>query len=66
MPNGSILPLIMSIGLFIAGLGIMYHQTLVAIGGFGILVVCMILRSLIDDPGYHIEPEQLEGKGVKA
>jgi len=26
----------------------------------------MILRSLIDDPGYHIEPEELESKGVKA
>ena len=28
MPNGSILPVIMSIGLFIAGLGIMYHATM--------------------------------------
>lgn len=66
MPNGSILPLIMSIGLFIAGIGIMYKVTWVAIGGFGILIICMILRSLFDDPGYHIQPEEIEGKGVKA
>lgn len=66
MPNGSILPFIMSVGLFIAGFGIMYHKVWVAIAGFGILIVCMILRSLIDDPGYHIEPEEIEGKGAKA
>lgn len=66
MPNGSILPLIMSIGLFFAGLGIMYHWVWMAIGGFGTLMICMILRSLYDDPGYYIQPEQLEGKEVKA
>jgi cytochrome c oxidase subunit 1 len=66
MPNGSILPFIMSIGLFIAGIGFMYHTLWAILGGLGILVVCMILRSLIDDPGYHIEPEEIEGKGVKA
>lgn len=66
MPNGSILPFIMSIGLFIAGIGFMYDTLLMIVGGLGILVICMILRSLIDDPGYHIEPEEIEGKGVKA
>jgi len=66
MPNGSILPLIMSIGLFIAGLGIMYSQTIVAVLGFGVLIVCMVIRSLVDDPGYHIDPEELDSKGVKA
>ena len=66
MPNGSILPVIMSIGLFIAGLGIMHHATWASIGGFGILAVCMIIRSLIDDPGYYIDPAEIEGKEVKA
>jgi len=66
MPNGSILPFIMSIGLFIAVIGFMYDTLLMIVGGLGILVICMILRSLIDDPGYHIEPEEIEGKGVKA
>ena len=26
---------------------------------------CMILRSLYDDRGFHIEPEEIEVRGVK-
>ncbi len=65
MPSPSILPFFMSVGLFIGGFGFMYHQYI--IGGVGLLITftCMILRSLYDDHGYHIEVEELE-KGVKA
>lgn len=80
MPSGSILPLVMSIGLFIAGFGFMYANNpfdntfisflfenyIIAIGGVGITLVCMFLRSVYDDPGYHIEPEELEEKGAQA
>jgi cytochrome c oxidase subunit I len=62
-PTPSILPLIMSIGLFIAGFGFMYDRLIV--GGIGLLILftCMILRSVFDDHGFHIEPED-QDKGV--
>jgi cytochrome c oxidase subunit I len=66
MPSPSILPLMMSIGLFIAGYGFMYHHYIVVGIGMGITLICMFLRSVIDDHGFHIEPEELEDKGVKA
>jgi len=65
MPSPSILPFIMSVGLFIAGFGFMYDQLFVAGGGLLITLVCMALRSLYDDHGFHIEPEDQE-KGVQA
>ena len=36
--------------------------------GFGSLITfaCMFLRSVYDDHGFHIEPEELQDKGVKA
>ncbi|RKP50127.1 cytochrome c oxidase subunit I [Cohnella endophytica] len=60
MPSPSILPLIMSIGLFIAGFGFMYDHLIV--GGVGLLITfgCMIVRSVFDDHGFHIEPEDQE------
>ncbi|WP_051029581.1 cytochrome c oxidase subunit I [Brevibacillus massiliensis] len=64
MPSGSILPFIMSVGLFIASFGLMYEKVPVAIIGALITLFCMLLRSLIDDPGYHIDPT--EEKGVEA
>jgi len=66
MPSPSILPLIMSIGLFIAGFGFMYHQYVLCIIGIGITFVCMLLRSVFDDHGWHIEKEELEKKGAEA
>lgn len=80
MPNGSILALIMSVGLFIAGFGFMYAKTeftngfirmlfenyIIAIIGLVVTLGCMVIRSLYDDPGYHIEPEELEDKGAQA
>ncbi|MCS7459055.1 cytochrome c oxidase subunit I [Paenibacillus doosanensis] len=66
MPSPSILPLIFSIGFFIAGFGFMYHTYVVSVIGIAIMLLCMLLRSVYDDHGYHIEPEELNDKGVKA
>ncbi|MGZ9585498.1 cytochrome c oxidase subunit I [Paenibacillus marinisediminis] len=80
MPSPTILPFIMSIGLFIMGFGFMFakdsysnafvgflfnNYIISAIGAL-LLFGSMFLRSVIDDHGYHIEPEELEDKGVKA
>lgn len=66
MPSPSILPLIMSIGLFIAGYGFMYHAYVVVVIGLLVTLGCMFLRSVYDDHGWHIEPEELNDKGVKS
>lgn len=80
MPGPSILPFMMSLGLFILGYGIIYHRyefdnaflgmlfnsKFVAILGAVIFFGCMALRSLFDDPGYHIEVEELQEKEVRA
>jgi cytochrome c oxidase subunit 1 len=80
MPNGSIIPLIMSIGILILGVGIMYanydiansvlrtlfHNHIITAIGFVITFGSMVVHSLYDDPGYHIEVDQLDDKGVKA
>jgi cytochrome c oxidase subunit I len=67
MPTHSILPLMMSLGLFIAGYGFMYRNYYVAGAGIAVTLVCMLIRSLKDDHGWHIEPEDLEkDKGAKA
>ncbi len=65
MPSPSILPFIMSVGLFIAGFGFMYDQLIVAGVGLAITLGCMVVRSLVDDHGFHIEPEE-QDKGVQA
>lgn len=65
MPSPSILPLVMSIGLFIAGYGFMYHNYYVGAAGILVTLVCMLLRSVYDDHGYHIEVEELQDKGAK-
>lgn len=73
MPNGSILPFIMSFGLFIVSFGLMYREEFgwglaAIIVGFIITLGAMFLRSIIDDHGYHIHKEDLinEDKGGKA
>ncbi|NGQ95150.1 cytochrome c oxidase subunit I [Brevibacillus sp. SYP-B805] len=70
MPSPSFIPFVMSVGLFIAGYGFMYASTwgtyIVGIIGLVITLFCMLLRSLYDDHGYHIEPDEIEEKGVKA
>ncbi|MFX3636092.1 MAG: cytochrome c oxidase subunit I [Candidatus Pristimantibacillus sp.] len=78
MPSPSILPFFMSVGLFITGFGLMYSrgawgkiagiETGYIVGGIGLLItfLCMALRSLYDDHGFHIEPEDQHDEGVKA
>lgn len=65
MPSPSILPFVMSVGLFIAGYGFMYHNYYVGAGGILVTLICMLLRSVYDDHGYHIEVEELQDKGAK-
>lgn len=77
MPSNTILPFIMSLGLFIAGYGFMYarvefsnaflqtlfHDYYVTIFGVGITFVCMFIRSVKDDKGWHVSLEELEKEG---
>lgn len=66
MPSPSLLPFLMAVGLFVAGYGFMFHNYWLVGLGMAVNFGCMLARSLKDDPGYHIEPEEIEGKGVKA
>ncbi|MCA1053378.1 cytochrome c oxidase subunit I [Rossellomorea aquimaris] len=74
MPNNSILPVFISLGLFVAAFGAMYRPDgeawalPVLIIGMLITLVSMFLRSVIDDHGYHIHKEDLmdDDKGGKA
>ncbi len=63
MPSPSILPFVMSVGLFISGFGFIYDMLFLAIGGLAITLICMLLRSVFDDHGFHIEEHEQE-KGV--
>ncbi|MFZ3588081.1 cytochrome c oxidase subunit I [Bacillus sp. DJP31] len=77
MPNASILPFVISLGLFIAAFGFLFANIqgdvtnipalLVGIAGMLIVLGSMFLRSVIDDHGFHIHKEDLENedKGVK-
>jgi cytochrome c oxidase subunit I len=76
MPNSSILPFIISLGLFVAAFGFLHHPDGVSwsvpvmiIGGI-ITFGAMLLRSIIDDHGYHIHKADLmdddDKKGVEA
>ncbi|PZD95082.1 cytochrome c oxidase subunit I [Paenibacillus sambharensis] len=66
MPSPSILPFFMSLGLFIMGFGLMYHQWIFTGIGAALTFGCMFLRSVYDDHGFHIDPDELKDKGVKA
>nr|WP_239565453.1 cytochrome c oxidase subunit I [Brevibacillus fulvus] len=66
MPSPSFLPFLMSIGLFIAGYGFIFEHHVFSVIGILIAFACMLMRSLKDDHGYHIEPDEIEEKGVKA
>lgn len=70
MPNGSIIPIFISLGLFIAGFGAMYVPsnvvgdgspwgTVFLIVGLVITFGSMLLRSLRDDLGYYIPKKDL-------
>ncbi|RSK26900.1 cytochrome ubiquinol oxidase subunit I [Bacillus sp. HMF5848] len=73
MPNGSFLPFVMSLGLFISAIGFLYRPTEdwgLWVGIIGLLITfgSMFLRSVIDDHGYHIHKEDIEAaeKGVRS
>ncbi|PIC64406.1 cytochrome ubiquinol oxidase subunit I [Sporosarcina sp. P13] len=64
MPNGSIIPMLMSLGLFIAGFGAMFQQEAswglpVLIFGLAFTFVMMSARSLKDDLGFYVTKEQI-------
>ncbi|GEN30314.1 cytochrome c oxidase subunit 1 [Cerasibacillus quisquiliarum] len=67
MPNGSILPFIMSVGFFIAGLGFIYQTDnklwyIALFGGMAISLLAMLVRSVQDDLGHYITKEELKGE----
>ncbi|MGG0667155.1 cytochrome c oxidase subunit I [Lederbergia citrisecunda] len=64
MPNGSIIPFLMTLGLFIAGFGAMFRTE--AAWGLPVLIfgllwtfVSMAVRSLQDDTGYYIKKDEI-------
>ncbi|PQD94942.1 cytochrome c oxidase subunit I [Pradoshia eiseniae] len=65
MPSGSILPIFISLGLFIAAFGALYNATdkewTVPVMILGLLITfgAMLVRAMKDDPGYHIHKEDL-------
>jgi cytochrome c oxidase subunit 1 len=69
MPSPSYIPVLMALGFFIAGLGLIARDNFAgAIIGLALVVVCLFLRSFDRDHGYHIEPKKIEdvNRGVKA
>ncbi|WP_198661566.1 cytochrome c oxidase subunit I [Exiguobacterium flavidum] len=66
MPNNSILPFVMSVGLFLAGLGFILRLDygtvglVIAILGLATTLTAMFLRSWIDDHGYYIPKSVIE------
>ncbi|TLS37666.1 cytochrome c oxidase subunit I [Pseudalkalibacillus caeni] len=64
MPDSSILPFMMAVGLFIAALSAIYSSWAIAIGGLVLTFAMMFLRSVIDYHGYHIHKEDLPSEGV--
>ena len=78
MPNNSIIPFFIALGLFIAAFGAMYNPlnsvgdghpmgTVVLILGLALMFGSMLVRSIRDDLGYYIPKEDIENdaKGGK-
>ncbi|MBD7907247.1 cytochrome c oxidase subunit I [Sporosarcina gallistercoris] len=65
MPNGSIIPFFMTLGMFVAGFGAMYHQETawglpVLIFGLAVTFIAMAMRSLKDDLGFHVSKQEIQ------
>lgn len=63
MPSSSYIPILMSLGFFIAGFGFIVRGIPAAVVGLIIVFVAMFLRSFDNDHGYHVEPEDPEKGG---
>lgn len=63
MPSSSYIPILMSLGFFIAGFGFIVRGIPVAVVGLIVVFVAMFLRSFDNDHGYHVEPEDPEKGG---
>lgn len=66
MPNNSIIPFVMSVGLFIASFGALYNMDAdkgwsiyLLLGGLFITFISMFVRSTKDDHGYHLHVEDI-------
>ena len=66
MPNNSIIPFVMSVGLFIASFGALYNMDTdkgwsiyLLLGGLFITFISMFVRSTKDDHGYHLHVEDI-------
>ncbi|MFD1928998.1 cytochrome c oxidase subunit I [Sporosarcina siberiensis] len=64
MPNGSIIPFILSMGLFVTGFGVMFRTEQawglpVLIGGLVWVFLAMAVRSWQDDTGYYVTKEEI-------
>ena len=64
MPNGSIIPFLMTLGMFIAGFGAMFREETswglpLLVFGLTWTFVAMGVRSLKDDLGYYIPKEEI-------
>ncbi|MDN4595053.1 cytochrome c oxidase subunit I [Polycladomyces subterraneus] len=68
MPSPSYLPILMAVGFFIAGFGFVMRAIPAAVLGLIMVFITMFMRSFDHDPGYHIEPEEIEAteKGARA
>ena len=68
MPNNSFIPVVISLGLFIAAFGAMYvpdgkpWAVPVLVIGLLVTLISMLVRSVKDDLGYHIHKEELENE----
>ncbi|ATY84166.1 cytochrome c oxidase subunit I [Kyrpidia spormannii] len=58
MPSNSFLPLVMAVGLFIAGFAAIYHRLFFIVLGLEVIALAMFYHSLNDDEGHHILPEE--------
>ncbi|MBO1910512.1 cytochrome ubiquinol oxidase subunit I, partial [Microvirga sp. 3-52] len=64
MPHGSIIPIFMTFGMFIAGFGAMFREETswglpLLVFGLAWTFVCMAIRSLKDDLGYYVPKEEI-------
>ncbi|GAB1772181.1 cytochrome c oxidase subunit I [Priestia megaterium] len=64
MPNSSFIPFMISLGMFIAGIGFLYRNDhawgdVLGIIGMIVMFLSMFFRSWIDDHGFHIHKEDL-------